>query len=369
MSSARLLPVSWTFSALTTMVLSPQSIWGVKEGLCLPRSRIAIIEASRPKTRPSASISSHFLSMSDGLAENVFMARKECPAARNCCPARESRSCKRSAPKGQAMRWRKRGFTMAAILLEERTDGVLRLTLNRPEARNALSIELMTALVGALGRAADDRHSSVVVIAGAGAAFCAVHDLRELRQSPRRETYQRLVALCRELMRAIVRWPKPVIAEVRGVATAAGCQLVATCDLAVAAEEARFATPGVNIGLFCSTPMVALSRAVGRKAAMEMLLTGDLVDAATAKAIGLVNRVVPRAELRTATLALAQQIAAKSALTVAIGKEAFYRQAELGLADAYHSAAQGRTRNARAPDLAEGIGAFLDKRPPLWQDA
>ena len=182
---------------------------------------------------------------------------------------------------------------MAAILLEERTDGVLRLTLNRPEARNALSIELMTALVEALGRVADDRYSRVVVIAGAGPAFCAGHDLRELRQDPRRETYQRIFALCSELMLAIVRLPKQVIAEVHGVATAAGCQLVATCDLAVAAEEARFATPGVNIGLFCSTPMVALTRAVPRKAAMEMLLTGEFISAERARELGLVNRVVP----------------------------------------------------------------------------
>src|SRR5438309_809713 len=171
---------------------------------------------------------------------------------------------------------------MTAILLTEQAAGVLRLTLNRPQARNALSIELMTALVEALGRAAEDPHSRVVVIAGAGSAFCAGHDLRELRQDPRRETYQRIFALCSELMLAIVRLPKPVIAEVHGVATAAGCQLVATCDLASAAEEARFATPGVNIGLFCSTPMAALSRAVGRKAAMEMLLTGAPVGAATA---------------------------------------------------------------------------------------
>src|SRR5438105_6911885 len=224
---------------------------------------------------------------------------------------------------------------MAAILLEERTGGVLRLTLNRPEARNALSIELMRGLVEALGRAAEAPRDRVVVIAGAGPGFCAGHDLRELRQDPRRETYQRIFALCSELMLAIVRLPKPVIAEVHGVATAAGCQLVATCDLAVAAEEARFATPGVNIGLFCSTPMVALTRAVGRKAAMEMLLTGDLVDAASAKALGLVNRVVPRAELTAAAMGLARQIAAKSALTLAIGKEAFYAQAELGLAAAY----------------------------------
>src|SRR5271163_934421 len=209
---------------------------------------------------------------------------------------------------------------MAAILLEERGEGVLRLTLNRPEARNALSIELMTALVEALGRAADDPRSRVVVIAGAGPAFCAGHDLREMRGDQRRETYQRIFALCSELMLAIVRLPKPVIAEVHGVATAAGCQLVATCDLAVAAEDARFATPGVNIGLFCSTPMVALTRAVGRKPAMEMLLTGDLIDAAAARAIGLVNRIVPAAELGAATMALARQIAAKSAVTVAIGK-------------------------------------------------
>jgi len=170
-------------------------------------------------------------------------------------------------------------------------------------------------------------------------------------------------------MLQIVRLPKPVIAEVHGTATAAGCQLVATCDLAVAATDARFATPGVNIGLFCSTPMVALTRAVGRKPAMEMLLTGELIDAATAKAIGLVNRVVPASELATATTALARQIAGESALTLAIGKEAFYRQAELGLAEAYSYAAEVMTRNMLARDGAEGIDAFLEKRPPVWQDA
>jgi enoyl-CoA hydratase/carnithine racemase len=170
-------------------------------------------------------------------------------------------------------------------------------------------------------------------------------------------------------MLQIVHLPKPVIAEVNGIATAAGCQLVATCDLAVAADDARFATPGVNIGLFCSTPMVALTRAVGRKPAMEMLLTGDFVDAATARALGLVNRVVKPAKLGAATLALARQIAAKSALTVAIGKAAFYAQAELGLADAYRYAAEVMTRNMLARDAAEGIDAFLAKRPPVWQDA
>jgi enoyl-CoA hydratase/carnithine racemase len=261
------------------------------------------------------------------------------------------------------------GMTMnAPLLLEEHDDGVLRLTLNRPEARNALSAALMSALLEALGRAAKDPEARVVAITGAGPAFCAGHDLRELRSDPRRETYERLFAQCSELMLAIVRLAKPVIAEVHGVATAAGCQLVATCDLAVAAEDARFATPGVNIGLFCSTPMVALTRAVGRKAAMEMLLTGKLIDANTAQAIGLVNRVVPREELRQAVDGLAHEIAGKSALTVAIGKEAFYRQAELDLAAAYRYAAEVMTTNMLARDAGEGIDAFLAKRAPVWHD-
>jgi enoyl-CoA hydratase/carnithine racemase len=255
-----------------------------------------------------------------------------------------------------------------SVLLETRANGVLRLTLNRPEARNALSVGLMTGLVASLGLAAKDPDTRVVVIAGAGPAYCAGHDLRELRQDPRRETYEHIFALCSELMLTIVRLPKPVIAEVHGVATAAGCQLVATCDLAVAAEDARFATPGVNIGLFCSTPMVALSRAVGRKAAMEMLLTGELIDAATARSLGLVNRIVPRAGLREAVDVLARQIAAKSALTVKIGKEAFYRQAELDLAAAYRYAAEVMTTNMLAADAGEGIDAFLAKRPPVWRD-
>ncbi len=256
----------------------------------------------------------------------------------------------------------------APLLLETREAGVLRLTMNRPQARNALSVALMTALIEALGRAGKDPQARVVVIAGAGPAFCAGHDLREIRTDPRRETYQRLFAQCSELMLAIVRLPKPVIAEIHGVATAAGCQLVATCDLAVAAEEARFATPGVNIGLFCSTPMVALSRAVGRKPAMEMLLTGELIDAARAREIGLVNRVVPRAGLRDAVDSLAGRIAGKSAFAVAIGKEAFYRQAELDLAAAYRYAAEVMTTNMLASDAAEGIDAFLTKRAPVWLD-
>jgi enoyl-CoA hydratase/carnithine racemase len=256
----------------------------------------------------------------------------------------------------------------APVLLEENDRGVLRLTLNRPDARNALSAALMSALLEALVRAAKDPQTRVVVIAGAGPAFCAGHDLREMRADQRRETYERLFAQCSELMLAIVRLSKPVIAEVHGVATAAGCQLVATCDLAVAAEDARFATPGVNIGLFCSTPMVALTRAVGRKAAMEMLLTGEFVDAATARAIGLVNRVVPREELREAVDCLARGIAGKSALVVKIGKEAFYRQAELDLAAAYRYAAEVMTTNMLARDAGEGIDAFLTKREPVWHD-
>jgi enoyl-CoA hydratase/carnithine racemase len=257
----------------------------------------------------------------------------------------------------------------APVLLETPdASGVLRLTLNRPQARNALSLALMQALMQALGRAEKDPQARVVVIAGAGPAFCAGHDLREIRADPRRQTYERIFALCSELMLAITRLPKPVIAEVHGVATAAGCQLVATCDLAVAAEDARFATPGVNIGLFCSTPMVALSRAVGRKAAMEMLLTGELIDAVRAREIGLVNRVVPGAGLRAAADGLARGIAGKSAFSVAIGKEAFYRQAELDLAAAYRYAAEIMTTNMLASDAEEGIDAFLAKRAPVWQD-
>jgi enoyl-CoA hydratase/carnithine racemase len=257
----------------------------------------------------------------------------------------------------------------APLLLEARENGVLRLTMNRPQARNALSAALMDAMIEALAHAAADKQVRVVVIAGAGPAFCAGHDLRELRADPRREAYERIFAQCSELMLAIVRLPKPVIAEVHGVATAAGCQLVASCDLAVAAEDARFATPGVNIGLFCSTPMVALSRAVGHKAAMEMLLTGEPIDAERAREIGLVNRVVSRAGLRLAVDALARQIAGKSAFTVATGKAAFYHQAELDLAAAYRYAGEVMTKNMLANDAAEGIDAFLAKRPPVWRDS
>jgi enoyl-CoA hydratase/carnithine racemase len=256
--------------------------------------------------------------------------------------------------------------TDEAVLLRRDDGGVAWLTLNRPRARNALSVALMTALEAAIGTIAGEPAVHAVVIGGAGPAFCAGHDLREMRANPGRESYAALFAQCARLMMAIVRLPKPVIARVHGVATAAGCQLVASCDLAVAAESARFATPGVNIGLFCSTPMVALTRAVGRKAAMEMLLTGELIDAARAREIGLVNRVVAEDRLDAEVAALAGAIAAKSPLTLAFGKAAFYRQDEMTLDDAYRYAAEVMTRNMLAHDAEEGIDAFLEKRAPVW---
>ena len=253
-----------------------------------------------------------------------------------------------------------------AILHRDDKNAVAWLTLNRPSARNALSIDLMEALDDALIAIAEDHTIRVVVLAGAGPAFCAGHDLRELRANPDRTAYDKTFAVCSRLMQRIVHLNKPVIARVHGVATAAGCQLVASADLAVAADTARFATPGVDIGLFCSTPMVALSRAVPRKQAMEMLMTGEMVDATRAREIGLVNRVVPEAELDGTITELASRIAGKSPLTLAIGKEAFYRQAEMPLAEAYDYAAAVMTRNMMARDAAEGIDAFLQKRAPAW---
>ncbi len=253
------------------------------------------------------------------------------------------------------------------VLLRRDEEGVAWLTLNRPSARNALSVALMTALQEAIDAIARDGAIKVVVIAGAGPGFCAGHDLREMRANPGRQHYEALFAQCSRLMTSIVKLPKPVIARVHGIAAAAGCQLVATCDLAVAAEEARFAVNGINIGLFCSTPMVALTRAVGRKPAMEMLLTGDLVSAEHAKAIGLVNRVVPTDKLDDEVRALARQIAGKLDLAVAIGKEAFYRQAELPLEAAYAYTSEVMTKNMLARATEEGIDAFLEKRPMPWQ--
>jgi enoyl-CoA hydratase/carnithine racemase len=253
-----------------------------------------------------------------------------------------------------------------SILLRRDEPGIAWLTINRPEARNALSMTLMAELQAALLAIGEDHQIHIAIIEAAGPAFCAGHDLRELRQFADTSA---VFEQCSRLMQTIVQMPKPVIACVQGIATAAGCQLVATCDLAVAADTARFATPGVNIGLFCSTPMVALTRAVGRKAAMEMLLTGELVDAMRAREIGLVNQVVPAANLRIATRILARTIAEKSPATVAIGKRAFYRQAEMGLADAYEFTSDVMTRNMATADAIEGIDAFLAKRKPVWSGA
>ncbi|MER2606414.1 MAG: enoyl-CoA hydratase [Siculibacillus sp.] len=251
-------------------------------------------------------------------------------------------------------------------------DGVLRLTLCDAERRNALSMALMGALRAALDAAAVDPAVRVVVLAAEGRAFSAGHDLKELtaaRAAPDRGRafFAETMRTCAGLMTAIVRLPKPVIAEVAGVATAAGCQLVASCDLAVASDEATFATPGVHIGLFCSTPMVALSRNLSRKHAMEMLLTGAPVGAAEAARLGLVNRVVAPAALTAETEALARLIASKSPLTLKIGKEAFYAQAEMSLDDAYELTARVMVENMLARDAEEGISAFIEKRAPTWE--
>jgi enoyl-CoA hydratase/carnithine racemase len=261
----------------------------------------------------------------------------------------------------------------APVLLREDIGEVAVLTLNRPQARNSLSEELLAALSDALAGLAAAPSVRVVVLAANGPAFCAGHDLKELtahRSAPDRgrEHFRRVMDTCSAMMQAIVRLPKPVIAAVGGTATAAGCQLVASCDLAVASSAASFATPGVDIGLFCSTPMVALSRNVAPKQAMEMLLTGKAVSAEEAQRIGLVNRVVPACREREEAMALAREIASKSALTVKIGKEAFYRQLEMNLADAYAYAAHTMVENMLARDAEEGIGAFIEKRSPKWQD-
>jgi len=259
------------------------------------------------------------------------------------------------------------------VLLRDDADGISVLTLNRPQARNSLSEALIAALTTTLADIANDKAVRVVVLAANGPAFSAGHDMKEMtaRRSDAdrgRAYFRHLMEACATMMQAIVHLPKPVIACVHGPASAAGCQLVASCDLAVAAGTAQFATPGVNIGLFCSTPMVALSRNVSRKHAMEMLLTGDMIPAEDARRIGLINRVVPAGTERDVAMALARKIASKSALTVKIGKEAFYRQLEMTLADAYRYTADVMVENMLARDAEEGIGAFIEKRLPTWED-
>ncbi len=260
----------------------------------------------------------------------------------------------------------------AAFLGETRHDAVAVLTLTRPEARNSLSLDMLGALQSAIDRMSADRGVSAVILAATGPAFCAGHDLKELTAhrgdaDGGRAFYALTMVRCAGVMTSIMRSPKPFIAAVEGVATAAGCQLVATCDLAVAGAAAKFATPGVDIGLFCSTPMVALSRNVPRKRAMEMLLTGEMLGAREAADYGLVNRVVAEGGALDAALELGRVIASKSPATVRIGKEAFYAQIEKPVAEAYAYASDVMVRNMMHRDAEEGIGAFIEKRPPAWK--
>jgi enoyl-CoA hydratase/carnithine racemase len=253
------------------------------------------------------------------------------------------------------------------VLLRADQGGIATLTLNRPRQYNALSGGLLSALQRELDEIAADEAIRVVVIAANGKAFCAGHDLKEMRATPNQSYYNALFDQCSKMMLTINRLPQPVIARVQGLATAAGCQLVAACDLAVAADTARFATSGINVGLFCSTPAVAVSRNLARKQAFEMLVTGDFIDAQTALDRGLVNRVVPAEALDAAVQELAQAIIAKSPVAVRMGKEMFYQQLELGMQEAYHYASEVMACNMMADDAGEGIDAFMEKRTPVWQ--
>ncbi len=245
--------------------------------------------------------------------------------------------------------------------------GVVTLTLNRPMAFNALSETMLEALQRELDRVAGDAQARVVVIAAAGKAFCAGHDLKEMRAQPSLGYYERLFALCGRMMMTIQKLPQPVIARVHGIATAAGCQLVAMCDLAVAASDSRFAVSGINVGLFCSTPSVALSRNLSRKHAFEMLVTGDFIGAEEARAKGLVNRVVPPEQLDAEVERLVASIVAKPRVAIAAGKGLFYRQLEKGIADAYADAGETMACNMMDEAALEGVQAFIDKRPPAWK--
>ncbi len=254
-----------------------------------------------------------------------------------------------------------------ALVIREDNDRVATLTLNRPKQYNALSEEMLEALQQALNTVAEDERIRVVVLAANGKAFCAGHDLKQMRSKPNQRYYEDLFAQCSRMMLTIHRLPQPVIARVHGIATAAGCQLVAACDLAVAAEEARFATSGVNLGLFCSTPAVPVSRNLSRKDAAYMLLTGDFIDAPTAQAQGLINQVVPMEQLDGAVWKLAQTIASKPPEALRIGKEMFYRQLQMPIEEAYAFAGERMACNLMDPDAAEGVDAFIEKRHPKWR--
>lgn len=256
-----------------------------------------------------------------------------------------------------------------SVLLTDRASGIATLTLNRPKQRNALSMALMHALQQALSSIAEDRSIKIVVIRGNGPGFCAGHDLHEMRSEPTEDKYREIFTVCSRMMMSIVELPQPVIARVHGIATAAGCQLVASCDLAIASDEAKFATPGVNLGLFCSTPMVALSRNVSRKHAMEMLLTGDMISAHRAAEFGLINHAVPAGELDASVEALARQILSKSPAAINVGKRAFYRQLEKDLHGAYEYTSAIMARNMLDDDAVEGISAFIEKRAPAWKSS
>jgi enoyl-CoA hydratase/carnithine racemase len=259
------------------------------------------------------------------------------------------------------------GLLEQPILLREDNEGITTLTLNRPAQYNALSGEMLGELQRALDDINQDDSVRVVIIAASGKAFCPGHDLKEMRTSEEREVHQALFNQCSKMMLTIHQLQQPVIARVNGIATAAGCQLVANCDLAVAAEDARFAVSGINVGLFCSTPAVPLSRNMGRKQALQMLLTGDFMSAQTAQQYGLVNEVVDAAELEQATIALAQKIAAKSAHAIKLGKDMFYQQLPMDLSDAYAYASERMTCNMDSEDAREGIDAFIQKREPVWK--
>jgi enoyl-CoA hydratase/carnithine racemase len=253
-------------------------------------------------------------------------------------------------------------------VLSGSNDGIVTLTLNRGERMNPLSTDMIAALQAELDRLAADRDAKVVILAGAGNHFCAGHDLREMRAHPDKAWQRALFDRCSAMMLSLVRLPQPVIAKVQGVAVAAGCQLVSMCDLAVASEAARFALPGIKSGIFCTTPGVGVARNLARKHALEMLFTGDLIDAGTALSWGLVNRAVPAAELDAETAKLAAKVAAHSGAVVAMGKRFFYDQVEKGLADAYALASEGMACNMMLDDAAEGIDAFIQKRKPDWHD-